>query len=122
DIVPRHRGVRNDIGGMIDAAARLGNIELVPLLATSTQPSATVSRAAYEEIRDTMFAQIRAAGELDAICLSLHGAGSAEHAEDMEGAFLTELRELVGPDIPVVLSLDLHGNTTEAMLRNSNAM
>ncbi len=50
DIIPRHRGVRNDIGGMIDAAARLGNIELVPLLATSTQPSATVSRAAYDEI------------------------------------------------------------------------
>jgi microcystin degradation protein MlrC len=122
DIFPRYRGVRNDIGGMLDAAARLGNIELVPLLATSTQPSATVSRAAYEEIRDTMFAQIQAAGELDAICLALHGAGSAEGAEDMEGAFLADLRELVGPDIPVVLSLDLHGNTTEAMLRHCNAM
>lgn len=122
EIIPRHRGVRNDIGGMIDTAERLGNIELVPLLTTTTQPSATVSRAAYEEIRDTMFAQIQAAGELDAICLALHGAGSAEHTEDMEGTFLTELRELVGPDIPVVLSLDLHGNTTEAMLRHCDAM
>jgi microcystin degradation protein MlrC len=122
DILARHRGVRNDIGGMIDAAARLGGVELVPLLVTSTQPSATVARSAYEEIRDTMFAQITAAGELDAICLAMHGAGSAEGIEDLEGTFLAELRALVGTEIPIVLSLDLHGNTTEAMLRNCNAM
>jgi microcystin degradation protein MlrC len=121
DLITRHRGVRNDLGGMIDAGDRLG-VELVPTFATTTQPSATVSRKAYETIRDTMFAQITAAGELDAICLALHGAGSAEGMDDMEGAFLTDLRALVGNDIPVVVSLDLHGNTTETMLRHTNAM
>jgi len=122
EIFRRYRGVRNDLGGMIDAAERIGGIELVPLLATVTQPSATVARSAYDEIRDTMFAQIKAAGQLDAICLAMHGAGTVEGMEDLEGTFLGELRELVGNEIPVVLSLDLHGNTTEAMLRHSNAL
>lgn len=120
EVITRNRGVRNDLGGMIDAGERLG-IELAPTLATTTQPSATVSRHAYETIRDTLFARLRAAGPVDAICLALHGAGSADGIEDMEGTFLAELRALVGTKIPIVVSLDLHGNTTEAMLEHATA-
>ncbi|MBK8763659.1 MAG: M81 family metallopeptidase [Burkholderiaceae bacterium] len=120
DILSRHRGVRDDLGGMIAAAERLG-IELAPTLATVTQPSATIARHAYETIRDTLLARLQAAGPVDAICLALHGAGSAEGIEDVEGSFLAELRARVGPAIPIVVSLDLHGNTTEAMLAHSSA-
>jgi microcystin degradation protein MlrC len=121
DVIRVHRGVRNDLGGMIDAAERLG-IDLAPTLATTTQPSATVSKHAYETIRDTLFTQLKNAGPVDAICLALHGAGSADGIEDMEGTFLAELRALVGNEIPIVLSLDLHGNTTEAMVTHANAL
>src|SRR5690606_11243257 len=109
DIIRVNRGVRNDLGGMIDAGERLG-IELAPTLATTTQPSATVSRAAYETIRDTLFGRLDGAGPVDAICLALHGAGSADGIEDMEGTFLAELRAKVGREIPILVSLDLHGN------------
>jgi microcystin degradation protein MlrC len=123
EIIAMNRGVRNDLGGMIDAAERLG-IELAPTLATTTQPSATVSRHSYETIRDTIFARLHEqhmAGPIDAICLALHGAGSADGMEDMEGTFLAELRALVGTEIPIVVSLDLHGNTTPAMLEHATA-
>jgi microcystin degradation protein MlrC len=40
----------------------------------------------------------------------------------MEGTFLAELRALVGTEIPIVVSLDLHGNTTEAMIEHANAL
>lgn len=119
-IITVNRGVRNDLGGMIAAGERLG-IELAPTLATTTQPSATVSKLAYETIRDTLFTILITAGPVDAICLALHGAGSADGIEDMEGTFLAELRELVGTEIPIVVSLDLHGNTTEAMLEHATA-
>jgi len=120
EIVKVNLGVRNDLGGMIDAGERLG-IDLAPTLATTTQPSATVSKHAYETIRDTLFARLQAVGPVDAICLALHGAGSADGIEDMEGTFLGELRALVGTEIPIVVSLDLHGNTTEAMLEHATA-
>jgi microcystin degradation protein MlrC len=120
EVIARNRGVRNDLGGMIAAGERLG-IELAPTLATTTQPSATISRRAYETIRDTLFARLQVAGPVDAICLALHGAGSADGIEDIEGTFLAELRALVGSEIPIVVSLDLHGNTTAAMIEHATA-
>jgi microcystin degradation protein MlrC len=121
EILANHRGVRDELGGMIAAGERLG-IEIVPTFATSTEPSATISRRAYETIRDELFGAIRAAGRIDAICLSLHGAGSAEGIDDVEGTILGELREVVGRELPIVVTLDLHGHTTPAMVEHANAL
>ncbi len=120
-LLATHRGVRDDLGGMIAAGERLG-IEIVPTFATSTEPSATIARAAYVAIRDELFAALEAAGEIDAICLALHGAGSAEGIDDLEGRLLEELRARFGAGIPVVVTLDLHGHTTRAMVEQSTAL
>ena len=47
---------------------------------------------------------------------SLHGEGSAEGYHDIEGALLSEVRKLIGPDVPLVVTLDLHGHLTQTML------
>jgi microcystin degradation protein MlrC len=52
------------------------------------------------------------AGKLDAVCLSLHGAMVTETEDDAEGALLEALRGVVGPDVPMVATLDLHANAT----------
>jgi microcystin degradation protein MlrC len=121
DILRHHRGVRDYLGGMIDAAERL-SIDVVPTLATSTEPSATIARDAYEEIRDRLIAGIRAAGEIDALCLSLHGAGVAEGIDDLEGTLLGEIRAVVGPHLPIVVTLDLHGNQTPEMVAHASVL
>jgi microcystin degradation protein MlrC len=46
----------------------------------------------------------------------------AENAPDMDGAWLRELRSRVGPMMPIVGTLDLHANLTEAMVRATNAL
>lgn len=121
EIVTKNRGVRSELGGMIAEGETLG-IELVPTFATSTEPSATISKHAYETIRDTLIGAIQAAGPVDAIVLSLHGAGTAEGIDDVEGTFLGELREAVGREVPIVVTLDLHGNTTQTMLDHADAL
>lgn len=121
EIIAQNRGVRRELGGMIAAAERLG-VELYPTLATSTEPSATISRTAYETIRDELFSRIQAAGPVDAICLAIHGAGTAEGIDDLEGTLLTELRAVVGRAVPIVVTLDLHGNTTQTMLDQANLL
>jgi microcystin degradation protein MlrC len=121
EVISLNRGVRNDVGGMIAAGERLG-IELVPTIATAAEPSATISRATYEAIRDNLFGRIQAALPADTICLGLHGAGTADGIDDLEGTLLRELRELVGTEIPIVVTLDLHGNTTEAMIEHATLM
>jgi microcystin degradation protein MlrC len=45
-----------------------------------------------------------------------------EHLEDGEGEFLARLRHLIGSDIPMAVSLDLHANVTEAMVEHASVI
>jgi microcystin degradation protein MlrC len=116
-----HRGVRDYLGGMLDGAAARG-IEIVPAFATTATPSGTITARAYEEMRGELLDGLRRAGRVDAICLALHGAGVAEGEDDIEGDILARVRALAGPDVPVVVTLDLHGNLTEEMARHATAL
>jgi len=121
ELLENHDGVRGPLGGMI-AAGKDQGIEIVPTFATSTEPSETISSRAYETIRDELIGGLKAAGEVDAICLSLHGAGVAEERDDLEGTLLTEIRAVVGHEIPIVVTLDLHGNMTQAMVDGADVL
>jgi microcystin degradation protein MlrC len=120
-IIDNSRGVRNYIGGIIDAAETLG-IELVPTFFTSATPSATISADTYATLRGNLLDAMRAAGEVDAICLTLHGAGVAAGVDDIEGDIIQHIRELFGPDMPIVVTLDLHGNMTSQMVEHADAL
>ncbi len=114
-------GVRSYVGGMLDRAAELG-VTAVPTLVTMAYPSGTITAAAYRAIADTLLDHLRRALPLDAVCLSLHGAGVAEGIDDLEGAILAEVRGLVGPAVPIAVALDLHGNITQAMVDRADGL
>lgn len=101
--------------GAIEAAAEAG-ADVVPLLWGLALPSGPVDHAAYCALRDEMCALLRAAGPLDGVCLDLHGAMMTTELEDAEGDLLAAVRTAVGPDTPVVASLDLHANVSAAMV------
>jgi microcystin degradation protein MlrC len=68
------------------------------------------------------FEGLDAAAPFDAVYLDLHGAMVCEHLEDGEGEFLRRVREHLGPDMPLVVSLDLHSNTTRTMFDNCDGL
>ena len=121
EIPEKHQGVRDYLGGMLAAGDELG-IDIVPTFAAAAEPSATIAQDAYIRMRDELLTAIDAAGDVDAICLSLHGAGSAEGVDDVEGTLLAEVREAVGPDLPLVVTLDLHGHMTPAMVEHADLL
>lgn len=121
EIIKQNKGVRSYAGGAIEAAERLG-IELIPTFVASATPSATIARDAYESLRDRVLDGIREAGDLDAVCLTLHGAGVAEGYDDIEGDMVRRTREIVGDDTPIVVTLDLHGNMTQEMVDHADAL
>ena len=102
-------------GGFIGEATALGH-ELVPLAWSAAVPSSYVTEDAFEAMARLVLADLEAALPVDAVYLDLHGAMVAEHLEDGEGEFIRRVRRTVGPDVPLVVSLDLHANTTERML------
>ena len=120
-LVARHRGVRDYLGGMLAAAEERG-IEVVPTFATRATPSGTIRRLAYEEMRRELLGALERAGTVDAVCLALHGAGVAEGVDDIEGDILERVRASAAPAVPVVATLDLHANVTDAMARHGTAL
>jgi microcystin degradation protein MlrC len=81
-----------------------------------------VTEDAYERIVQVMVDGIRAAGPLDAVYLDLHGAMVTEHLDDGEGEILARVREVIGKDLPMVVSLDLHANVTPEMVEHADAL
>jgi len=114
------RDVNIPAGGFIQAAQRNG-WSLSPVIWAGASPSAHVTEDAFERIAGEIVAAARAGG-FDAIYLDLHGAMVAEHADDGEGELLARLRDVIGPDVPLVASLDLHANVTQRMLDAADAL
>src|SRR5437868_1889609 len=83
EIVREHGGNRTYLGGMLAEIAARG-FTPVPTFATSAYPSGTITAAAYDEIMRTLLGAIEHALPMDAVCLSLHGAGVAEGIDDLE--------------------------------------
>ena len=117
----RVRGMNLPIAGFIDEAERSGH-RLAPTTWASASPSSCVTRHAFEHIAGLILAGLQAVRPFDAVYLCLHGAMVTEHLEDGEGELLGRVRSFVGPDVPVVASLDFHSNTTPEMVEHANAL
>ena len=115
------RGINLGIGGAVEHGEGAG-WDMVPILWCGAIPSAHVTRDAYEAIATEIVDGIKAAGALDGVFLDLHGAMVAEHEDDGEGALLARVRAVVGPDVPIVAALDLHGNITAKMVQAADAL
>jgi microcystin degradation protein MlrC len=114
------REVNIPAGGFLLEAERLG-YETVPVIWAGASPSAHVRKETYDRIVDEIL-QAAALEEIHGIYLDLHGAMVAEHTDDGEGTLLKRLRTVVGDNMPIVVSLDLHANVTQAMIDNADAM
>lgn len=115
-MLDRHRGTKTVFGGFIDAADELG-IELVPTIHSFATPSGAVTSDEFEaQMADTLddLEGALAAGKIDGVLLGLHGAMVVDGIDDGEGEYMRRVRELVGPDVPIVTELDLHANISRA--------
>ncbi|HEX7375396.1 MAG TPA: M81 family metallopeptidase [Steroidobacteraceae bacterium] len=115
------RGINLPAAGFIDEARALGHV-LLPLTWCSAQPSGRVTRDAFERIATSLLDDLRAAGALDGVYLDLHGAMVTEHLADADGELLRRVRMLIGPDVPLVASLDFHANLSPLMAREATAL
>ncbi len=107
-------GQESDLGGAVGACAQL-DVEAVPLLFVSAQPSGTIDHQTYQDFKAEIIDGLAATAPIDALVLCLHGAGVVDGIEDMEADLISAIRELTGPDLPIAASFDLHGNVTQRM-------
>ncbi|MDX8522751.1 M81 family metallopeptidase [Mesorhizobium dulcispinae] len=118
EIPAARRGTRTALGAAFEAAEKFGWTLSHPLAARAT-PGGTVTKEAFEQLCSWF---LSGAGGCDGALINLHGAMVAEGYEDAEGEILSRLRSVLGPDAPIVVTLDLHANVTEKMAANASAL
>ncbi len=121
DVLKVMRNINVGLAGFIESA-EAGGWELVPTISAAASPSAHVTTDAFERVMEEMVDGIAAAGPIDAVYLDLHGAMVTERHDDGEGEILARVRKVIGKDVPLVASLDLHANVSPEMMEHADAL
>ena len=122
ELIEYHRTVRNEVGGALVVFEAAG-VEIVPAYsAFFISSGGTLAKAAWEQIAAEFLDAIRAAPPVDGVYFCMHGAMASEEEHDPEGWLLSETRRILGDDIPIVVSLDLHGILTDRIVEHSDAI
>jgi microcystin degradation protein MlrC len=92
------------------------DIEHLPLLHARAVPGGPLARATYEGFKAEFLDRLKATLPIDGLYLAMHGAMNVEGMDDAEGDWISAARAVVGPDVPVAASYDLHGNVTQKIV------
>lgn len=123
ELLDYHRAVRNEVGGALNVLDGTSGIEVWPAYSAFFITSGgTLAQAAWERIATEFLESIRAAPPVDGVYFCMHGAMASEQEPDPEGLLLAETRKILGEDVPMVVSLDLHGVLTRRMVEHSDAV
>ncbi len=120
DIARHFSGTETDWGSLFDFAERHG-WELVTPLHAQAGPSGVITEDAFEELAGQLLRPLKTE-PCDGVFLMLHGSMVSEAFEDCEGEIIARMRQVVGWNVPVVVSLDPHANVTFRMADMSNAI
>jgi len=96
--------------------------EIVPLPFVFPGLAGKITDEAHEWMKEELLKSIRAAGKLGGIFLQMHGTAASDRLEDCEGDLLKAVRAQVGPDTPVMVSLDGHANVTPLMVEQATML
>jgi microcystin degradation protein MlrC len=91
-------------------------VEHLPLLHARAVPGGPVSRVAYDAFKTEFLDLLKAALPIDGLYLAMHGAMNVEGMDDAEGDWIAAARAVVGPDVVVAASYDLHGNVSQKII------
>ncbi len=97
-----------------------GDWEPVPVLLAACHPLGPIDQALHEEYLTKIRTGLQAAGKLDAVYIANHGAMVATGSQDPDGDIIMAARDVVGPDVPIVVTLDLHANISDEMVDGSD--
>ena len=108
--------------GFVEAMNRGRPWTMVPIVSAYGGASGPVDQAFFEEILARLEAGLRTALPVDGVFLSLHGAATATGDFDPDATVLRLARAIVGPDVPIIGTLDLHANVSQAMVDLADAL
>tara|TARA_B100000029_G_scaffold399658_1_gene398421 strand:+ start:300 stop:1841 length:1542 start_codon:yes stop_codon:yes gene_type:complete len=108
-------GLPSTVQGFSEEMDSRGLWTPVPILLAEAPPGGPADHAFFSEMIETMNAGLSEAGSIDGVYICEHGAGLSTELDDADGEIFALARSVVGPDVPIVATLDLHGHVTPRM-------
>ncbi len=117
-----YSGRYHEVSGFLEGLESAG-IDALPIFHAATTPSGRIIRETCEELMQMMFDEVEAVGEVDGYLVAPHGANSGEGDEyrDLDGHWLSRLREVVGSEKPIICTIDPHANLSPRMVAACDA-
>ena len=115
-------GLRGDVRGFFSTMSNNGAWNAVPILLAEALPGGPADHEFFLEMLETMRVGLSDAPSVDGVFISEHGAGLTTEDDDPDGIVFSMVREVVGPNIPIIAVLDLHGHVTPRMRASADVM
>lgn len=117
-LIPVWAEAHHEMGGFIAGGERF-NYEVVPTAMGWATPAGPVTDEFFDHFVDTIITNTRLA-KPDGMLLALHGAMVTPKHPDADAEVCRRVRAAIGPDLPLAVSLDFHGNPTPQMAETAN--
>lgn len=121
DVIPCWTGTCSEIAGFLQGAQRF-RFDLVPTVVAWGMPAGAVTSDCFERLAAELTGRLKSAAPLDGVLLMLHGAMVSDHFADADAEILRRVRDVIGPNAPLVVTVDFHANLTDEMVRWPNAI
>jgi microcystin degradation protein MlrC len=121
DVLARHEGRETEMGGFIDVLRR-ARCQVQPVCAAWAITAGAMLRKDFSKLVARFEEELIRASRPEALLFALHGAQAAQGCDDVAGYLLRKARLLLGPDVPIVTTLDLHANVTQLLVSQSTAV
>ena len=121
EIRRRFQGAHHEVSGFLAGLASAG-VEAVPIMAARALPSGVMSDDCFSTIISLLDSGLKDAGPLDGVLVAPHGATVSERVADVDGYWLQRVRNFVGPECPIIGTLDPHANLSPVMVAACDAL
>ena len=115
------RGGHHEMSGFLDGL-RDARLEAVPVFSARALPGGPIEAAAFESLWRRLSAALDEAGPLDGLLVAPHGAAVGTDESDVDGLWLSRLRERSGSSVPLIATVDPHANVSRRMVAATDAM
>ena len=122
DLAAAHPRAGGTLIGFSSRMDETGPWEMVPIVVAATTPAGPVDQAFFDELVEAIAKGLRESLPLDGVYIAEHGAAAATGDPDPDGTLFSRVREIVGPAVPIVATLDLHANVSQRMVDSTDIL
>jgi microcystin degradation protein MlrC len=121
EVIEKLQGTNSEIAGFLNVLEAKGH-EAIPIMAAFAVSGGPLNAEAYRFLTNRLYSGIQSAGKIDGVLLALHGAMVSVDELDADGAIIEKVREIVGTDVPIMVTMDLHAKITKKKIKNATTI